>query len=47
MEFVLMVYGHATRDMPIIDYLIKNGHKVYIVTGKDTKDFLLKKNTKI
>jgi len=35
--------GHATRDMPIIDYLIKNGHKVYIVTGKETKDFLKKK----
>lgn len=35
--------GHATRAMPIIDHLLKKGHNVYIVTGKETKAFLNKK----
>lgn len=35
--------GHATRSMPIIDHLLKKGHNVYIVTGKEAKDFLSEK----
>lgn len=34
--------GHALRSKPVIEYLIKQGHQIKIVTSKKAKDYLSK-----
>ncbi|MFA5745938.1 MAG: MJ1255/VC2487 family glycosyltransferase [archaeon] len=36
-------FGHVTRSIPIIDHLLKKGHKIQIITDESVANFLEKK----
>ncbi len=40
-------FGHVTRSIPIIDHLLKKGHKLRFVTDKNIAGFLKKRYPKI